>query len=255
MWITVASSPDRLLAVIPARGGSKGLPGKNVRPFAGLPLIAHSILFARGCQAVTKCVVSTDSKEIADTARSHGADVPFVRPAELSQDDTPLWPVLRHALEFCETREKAPYDYVLLLDPTTPCRLPAQVSEAFERLQKNSDAEGIIAVSKPDFNPIWHSVIEKDGWLGDLFPEAAQLHRRQEAPVVYRINGSFYIWRAAFLRAQPNTWRGTGKHLMYEVADFSAISIDTEEEFNRAELFVVRGLFPLPWLEKTACVP
>src|SRR3989338_1333883 len=88
----------KILAVIPARGGSKGLPGKNIRSFAGLPLIAHSILFARMCPEIERTIVSTDSAGIRDVALRYDADIPFLRPAPLAQDDTPMWPVLRHAL-------------------------------------------------------------------------------------------------------------------------------------------------------------
>ena len=96
---------DRVLAIIPARGGSKGLPGKNVRPLAGLPLIAHSIRFAKTCPEIDTCIVSTESQDIAEAARQLGGSVPFMRPTELAQDDTPTWPVLRHALSWMEEKE------------------------------------------------------------------------------------------------------------------------------------------------------
>src|SRR5690242_20745886 len=110
------NNTSEVLAIIPARGGSKGLPGKNIRLLAGLPLIAHSIIFSRLCADITRTVVSTDSKEIAEIARRYGADLPFMRPAELAQDDTSMWPVLRHALQFIEEKEKLAYDFVILLD-------------------------------------------------------------------------------------------------------------------------------------------
>lgn len=238
----------RLLTVIPARGGSKGLPGKNIRSFAGLPLITHALLFAKLCPEIDRCIVSTDSPEIAEVARKFGGDVSFLRPAELARDDTPLWPVLRHALEFAENEEGAKYGYLLLLDPTTPCRLPVYITEAFRMLEARPDADGIIGVSVPDFNPIWHSVIDKDGWMVDLFTEAARYDRRQDVLQVYRVNGSLYIWRADFMRREKLEWRKHGKHLMYKTPDFSSISIDTKEEFERAELFVKAGLVQLPWL-------
>ena len=122
------SSETGLLAVIPARGGSKGLPGKNIRLFVGLPLIAHSILLGKMCPEIDRLIVSTDSSEIADVARRFGSEVPFIRPVQLAQDDTPLWPVLKHALEFAEKEEGCKYDYFLLLDPTTPCRLPVYIA-------------------------------------------------------------------------------------------------------------------------------
>lgn len=245
----MAIKSSRILAIIPARGGSKGLPGKNIRSFAGLPLIAHSILLAKACPEISRCIVSTDSPDISEIAKRFGAEVPFLRPTELSRDDTALWPVLRHALAFCETEEKESYDYVVLLDPTTPCRLPHYLSKALSRLQKKSLADGIIAVSQPDFNPLWHSVVNREGWMTDLFPEAQKINRRQDAPVIYRINGALYIWNAKFMKSQEGGWR-QGKHLMYEIPDFAAISIDTEDEFERAELFVTSGLFLLPWLKE-----
>ena len=112
------SSVRPILAVIPARSGSKGLPGKNVRTFAGLPLIAHSIRLAKLCPEIARCVVSTDSEEIAEIARAHGGDVPFLRPAELAQDDTPMWPVVQHSLREMEQRGATRFGSVV-----TPCSL------------------------------------------------------------------------------------------------------------------------------------
>jgi N-acylneuraminate cytidylyltransferase len=239
----------RLLAVIPARGGSRGLPGKNIRPFAGLPLIVHSILFARLCQEITRCIVSTDSREIADVAEEYGADVPFLRPADLAQDDTPMWPVLRHALFAVEQLEAAHYDALLLLDPTSPARDPADVAGAVSRLHASPTADGIIAVSQPDFNPIWHCVVEQDGWMADLMPDGHRYDRRQDLPTVYRVNGALYIWRASFLhRHHGRDWRQAGRHLIHEIPELRAMSIDTADEFARAELLVKGGLITFPWL-------
>ena len=236
-----------IIAVIPARGGSKGLPGKNIRPFCGLPLIAHSILLAKSCSEVVRTVVSTDAPEIAAVAKEYGAEVPFLRPPELSKDTTPLWPVLQHALKEVEKNGET-YKWLLLLDPTTPCRQPLYVYECFQRMMVSPDADGIVGVSKPDFNPIWHSVVEKDGYMEDLFPEGSAIARRQDAPVIYRINGSIYLWRAEFVREKRDDWRKNSHTMVYETPDFASISIDTLEEFNRAELWVKNGLFELPWL-------
>lgn len=237
-----------VLAVIPARGGSKGLPGKNIRPLAGRPLIAHSIALANTCQEISRTVVSTDSDEIADVARGAGGDVPFLRPGELARDDTPMWPVIRHALESVEHEEKREYDYVLLLDPTSPGRLPEHVAGAMKRLQDTATADGIIGVSRPEFNPIWHCVVERDGWMQDLMPDAATYARRQDVPTVYRINATLYAWRADFVRREVADWRSGGRHLLYEVPELNAIHIDDADEFARAELFIERGILRLPWL-------
>ena len=151
------SSP-RVLAVVPARGGSKGLPGKNSRLLAGLPLVAHSLRAAAAMRTVTRCVVSTDDPEIARVAREHGGDVPWLRPAELATDTTPMAPVLRHALAAVEEEEGRPYDALVLLDPTSPARVPAEVDAAVEQLLRRPDLDGVISVSEPSFNPVWVGV-------------------------------------------------------------------------------------------------
>lgn len=249
--------PPRVLAVIPARGGSKGLPGKNIRSFAGLPLIAHSILFARMCPEIDRCIVSTDSSDIAQAARDFGVEVPFSRPSELSQDDTPLWPVLRHALSAIEEQEQSSYDALLLLDPTSPGRRPADLTAMRNRLQAHPQADGVISVARPAFNPIWHCVTEKDGWMEDLVPEGASYDRRQDVPSVYRIDGSLYLWRARFVRGEKQSWRRGGRYLLHEVRDLSAWSIDTEEQFDMAELLIKSGKVSLPWLSasQVPCAP
>lgn len=241
------SRGGRLLAVIPARGGSKGLPGKNIRPFAGHPLIVHSLLFAAMCPEIDRTIVSTDSDEIAKVARESGADVPFLRPPELALDDTAMWPVLRHALEAVEAAEGARYDGLLLLDPTSPAREPGDVQDAWNSLLDSEEADGIIAVSQPDFNPIWQCVVEKDGWMAPLIPDGDNFDRRQDVPPVYRINGALYIWRTDFVRTEMKSWR-RGRHLVHIMPDDRAMSIDDEHEFLRAELLVRSGMVRLPWL-------
>ena len=250
--MTTSHEPTRLLAVIPARGGSKGLPGKNLRPFAGLPLIAHSILFAKLCPQISRCLVSTDSTEIAETAKRFGAEAPFVRPAQLAQDTSPLWPVLQHALAWAERQDGTPYDALLLLDPTSPAREPSDVRGAVAQLRERTDADGVIGVSQPEFHPIWHCVIEQEGgWMADLHPEGASYVRRQDLPKVFRINGSLYLWRTPFVRSQEDrTWRQAGRHLLCEIPESRAMSIDTLEQFERAELLVKHGLITFPWLSE-----
>lgn len=236
----------KILAVIPARGGSQGLPGKNIRPLAGLPLIAHSIKLAKLCPEVTRCVVSTDSEEIAAIARAHGAEVPFLRPAALAQSDTPMWPVLQHALE----QAGAGCHALLLLDPTSPTRLPEDVAAAARRLEGKPDADGVVSVSKPEFNPVWHTVVDRDGWMADLM-DGSRFNSRQQAPSVFRINGLLYLWRAAFVRTAPS-WREKGRNLMLEVPELRAVSIDDLEQFRKTEALIQAGLIRLPWLEEAA---
>lgn len=246
------SQEKTVLAVIPARGGSKGLPGKNTRLLGGIPLIGHSIELARRCPMITRLLVSTDSPEIAEAAAALREKPPFLRPAELARDDTAMWPVLRHALETTEQIESRQFDYLLLIDPTSPFRLPEDIEGAFADLNAASEADGIVGVSQPDFNPIWHCVVKKDGFMSDLFGEASTFKRRQDLPDVYRINASLFIWRAGFVRQARDDWRKNGKHLLYEIPESRAIHIDTAEEFNRAELMLKCGMIRVPWIDQKA---
>ena len=244
------TSSAGVLAIIPARGGSKGLPRKNIRPLAGLPLIAHSILLANMCPEIDRCIVSTDSEEIADVARRFGAEVPFIRPAELAEDDTPMLPVLTHALNTVEADPSVSYNYVLLLDPTSPGRLPEDIGRALQRLEDAPTATGIIGVSEPHFNPIWHCVLERNGRMVDLVEAGAGYTRRQDVPPVYRINALLYLWRSAFIRSGESQWRRGKENLLFEMPEIRALHIDTADEFERAELLVKSGLVTFPWMSR-----
>lgn len=248
------SSP-RVLALVPARGGSKGLPGKNVRPLAGLPLVAHSLRAAAAMRTVTRCVVSTDDPEIARVAREHGGDVPWLRPAALATDATPMAPVLRHALAAVEKEEGRPYDALVLLDPTSPARLPAEVDDAVEQLLASPDLDGVISVSEPSFNPVWVGVrpsADEPGVLERYFPEGAGVTRRQDAARYLRINGTFYVWTSAFVRRLESSWFDEGRHAMVEISESRAFAIDYLEEFEDLEAAVDRGRVVLPWLAEAA---
>lgn len=238
----------QLLAVIPARGGSKGLPGKNLRPLAGLPLIVHSIRYAQTCPRNDRLIVSTDSEDIARTAREAAADVPFQRPSELARDDTPLWPVLRHALDYIEESEGMGYSYLLLLDPTSPAREPEDVSACLEKLEAAPEADGIVGVSRPDFNPIWHCVVEQDGWMMPFVADGEKYDRRQDVPPVYRINGAIYLWRSEFVRGETKSWR-KGRLLIHEMPEYRSMSIDTAQEFEHAEWLFQSGMVRFPWID------
>lgn len=243
-------SGPRVLAVVPARGGSKGLPGKNVRALAGLPLIAHSLLCARRVPEITRCIVTTDDEDIAAVARSFGGDVPFLRPADLARDDTPMAPVVRHALEQVEADGDEPYDAVLLLDPTSPSRLPRQLSDAIDLLVRSPHADGVVAVSEPHFNPTWVGVRERGDRLERFFPAAAQVSRRQDAERFLRVNGSFYVWRREFVLRLERSWLDEGVHVGFEIPESQAFSIDDEFELLQLEALWAAGLVALPWTQE-----
>lgn len=236
-----------LLAVIPARGGSKGLPRKNILPLAGIPLIEHSIRLAKMCPEIDRLVVSTDSQEIANVALAAGAEVPYLRPPELAEDDTPIFPVLRHVLTTLDP-ENTEYDYLLSLEPTSPGRTPQDVTTALRRLSDRDGADGIIGVHQPEYNVIWHSVVENGGWMKDLFEEGASYVRRQDIPTVFRLNASLFMWRSHFVRRPDvSNWR-VGNHLLHETPEERFLHIDTAEDLHKAELLVSNGLVSLPWL-------
>lgn len=241
------SAADPIVAIIPARGGSKGLPGKNLRPLGGLPLLGHAIRCAQRCARVARIVVSTDDPEIAARAVALGAEVPFRRPPELATDTAPTMPVLQHALAALEAEAGAPVGGVLLLEPTSPGRLPEDLDRAVALLEASPEADGVVACSEPHFNPFYVGVVEKQGYLAPALPRPAPLTRRQDAPRLLRINGALYLWRAGFVRTAPADWTA-GRHVALEIPESRALSIDDKHEFELAEALIARGLLRLPWL-------
>jgi CMP-N,N'-diacetyllegionaminic acid synthase len=238
-----------VLAVIPCRGGSKGLPGKNIRPLAGLPLIGHSIQLSKLCGEIAKCIVSTDNEEIAAIARELGAEVPFLRPEELATDTTPMWPVLQHALKEAESRDRCRYGSVLLLSPTSPGRLPEDISKAIQLLEQDATAVGIVAASRPSFNPRWVCIDSaKDGYMHQSFPDGNLYTRRQDVPPVFRINGALYLWRRDHVANSATPCYVELPHLMLEIPEERAIDIDSPADFRLAELMLREEMIRFPWL-------
>jgi CMP-N-acetylneuraminic acid synthetase len=177
----------RVLAVIPARGGSKGIPDKNLALLCGRPLLAYTADAVKGSRRITRAIVSTDDARIADCARSLGLDVPFMRPASLAGDDVPMLPVLQHAIsEMEQTGFSA--DAVVLLQPTSPLRRAEHVDAAVDWLDRAGGDSVVSVVEVPhQFNPVSVMRIE-DGWLKP-FLDVPPVTRRQEKPRVFARNG------------------------------------------------------------------
>jgi N-acylneuraminate cytidylyltransferase len=240
-----------ILAVIPARGGSKGVVGKNIKLFAGMPLIAHSIRFAETCPEIDRCIVSTDCQEIAAVAKQNGGEVPFMRPAELAQDNTPSWPVIRHALLEMERIASSRFESILLLQPTSPARRHEDLTAAIELLDSDPRADGVVAVSEPPFNPRWVSVEERGGYVVPAFDNSAY-SRRQDVPKNYRINGLYYLWRRSYVvdnETQPKLDQARCRMLI--IPDERAIDIDHLLDFTIGELLITAKVVTLPWLQKS----
>jgi len=234
----------RTLALIPARGGSKGHPGKNIRLLAGVPLIVHSIRSALGTTAITRTVVTTDSDAIAAIARAAGAEVPFMRPAELATDEAPMWGVVQHALHAVEEMEHQRYDAIVLLDPTNPFRTSQDIHSAIETLFRDGDCDGVIGVTEPEANPLWHSVVEQGDYLADLVEGSGSYTRRQDLPSVYSINGALYVWRRSAVVATTN-WRH-GRLRKQIVEDVPFTPIDSVKQFDALEALAQAGVISLP---------
>jgi CMP-N,N'-diacetyllegionaminic acid synthase len=236
-----------ILAVVPARGGSKGLPGKNLRPLAGLSLLGHAVHLSERCPSLAATVVSTDDRAIADEAARLGVDV-LIRPAELARDETPMWPVLQHALATLDA-DGSRYSALVLIDPTSPLRLPEDVERAVALLESRADADGVVSVSRPHFEIVWQSVVTgEDGVLEPLVPGSARYVRRQDVPAALFVNGGVYAWRSAFVRGADDDWL-RGRNLALETPGLRARTIDTEEDLAVCEALLAAGVVRLPWLQ------
>lgn len=227
----------KILALIPARGGSKGVPRKNVRPLAGKPLIAHTLeVAAQVGHLFHRVVVSTDDAEIADVARACGADVPFLRPTELAGDRVPTLPVIQHAVHAIEALDGVRLDWVCLLQPTAPLRNAADV-EAAIALAAEGGCDSVISVVQVFAeHPILMKRIE-DGRLLPFCVEEREGTRRQDyAPPAYMRNGAIYLSRRDTLIESGSIWGETIRPLVMPAE--RSPSIDDELDFKLVQLLL-----------------
>jgi N-acylneuraminate cytidylyltransferase len=236
------TSPRRadVLALIPARGGSKGVPRKNLRPVAGHPLVAYSIAAAQASKQIDRVVVTTDDPEIAEVARAYGADVPFMRPASLSADDTPDLPVFQHALLWLAEEEHCEPQLIVHLRPTSPLRAAGDIDRAIELLRDRPDADAVRAVCEPFQNPykMWRE--GQDGYLEPLLTAAgiadAYNRPRQTLPAVFWQTASIDVTRRRTV-LQLNSMTGS-KILPLFLPDDSWVDIDSELMIEFASFLV-----------------
>lgn len=213
------------LALIPARGGSKGIPRKNVRPIAGKPLIAWTIEAALGAAGVSRVVVSTDDEAIAGIAREYGAEAPFLRPAELATDEAPgISPVL-HAVETLPE-----HDDVILLQPTSPLRGAEHIASMLAFAEARG-ATSVVSVCEAGKHPAWMYRMDEEGRLAPLI--ASDAARRQDLPAAYALNGAMYWIRTAELR-QSHTLVGPDT-IGFSMDAESSVDIDTPLDWRIAE--------------------
>jgi CMP-N-acetylneuraminic acid synthetase len=222
----------RVLGLVPARSGSKGVPGKNVRLLAGRPLIAHTARAALESGVLDRVVLSTDSEEIAEAGRRAGLDVPFLRPASLATDETPMLPVVRHAIAEV-TSGGWPPDVIVLLQPTSPLRLPAHIRDAVTLL-RDTGADSVVSVVEVPrhLSPDYVMRIDR-GVLRPFLPEGAAVERRQDARPAYSRDGTVYAcWRATIDRF-GSIYGEDCRPLLVRAAE--SLSIDSVDDWEAAE--------------------
>jgi N-acylneuraminate cytidylyltransferase len=223
----------RIIAFIFARGGSRGLPGKNIRLLRGKPLIAWAIEHARAVSRIDRVIVSTDSEEIAGVAREFGAETPFLRPTELAQDNTPEWLVWRHALNFVQQQEGRLPNAMVSVPATAPLRLPCDIEKSLDVFALGN-ADMVVTVTDAHRSPYFNMVnILPNGNVGLVMPPDSLVARRQDAPVVYDMTTVAYVARPQFVLAQSGIFAGVVRHIHVPVE--RSIDIDTLLDFQIAE--------------------
>lgn len=221
----------KILVIIPARGGSKGIPHKNIKPLAGKPLIYYTIDVARQIVVDEDICISTDDSMIIQCVENYGLKVPFVRPADLATDTAGTYEVLLHALNFYEQQGKL-YDVVLLLQNTSPFRTSKQVKEAIKLYR--SDIDMVVSVKECSANP-YYCVFEEnqEGYL-NICKGDGNITRRQDAPKVYEYNGAIYVINPQSLKQMP--LNKFSRRIKYVMDEMSSLDLDTMNDWKMAEI-------------------
>jgi CMP-N,N'-diacetyllegionaminic acid synthase len=231
-------TPSEVLAVIPARGGSKGVPGKNIRPLAGRPLLSWTIDAAQAAATPMRVIVSTDADDIAEVASRCGAEVPMRRPPELAQDDTAGVDPILHAVEWLDRIERYRPDLVIVLQPTSPLRTAADIDAAVHLLRERG-AGAVVSVAPTPHHPAWMKRVTPDGELVDAFSSPDTLTVRQRLAPVYVINGAIYLVARDVLVERRSLY--AAHTYAYVMPRERSIDIDTLWDFDLAEFVLARG--------------
>lgn len=231
---------EYIVGAICARGGSKGVRRKNLRMLNGKPLIYYTVECARQCHRLDRVVVSTDDEEIAQAARQYGAEVPFMRPAHLAQDDSSKWDVFRHLVETLESLEGRRVDILVDLDTGVPLRQPEDITKCIEALIE-SDADVVVTAYEPERNPYFNMVeVGADGYARISKPLEEPITRRQDAPNVYGLSPAVYALRRDAL------WKyGHWAHSKMKISLLPrerAVDIDTELDFRFVEFLMANKI-------------
>lgn len=226
----------KAVAFIFARGGSKGLPGKNIRTLGGKPLIAWSIELAFEVERIERVIVSTDSEEIAAIARQYGAEVPFIRPAELAGDESPEWLAWKHGLEFLKRSTGTIPEVMMSLPTTAPLRSVIDIENCLDEYEKGS-VDVVVTVTDAHRSPYFNMVKNNtDGTVGLVNGPMSAVVRRQDVPVVYDMTTVCYVMNSAFVLSHDSIFEGRVKAVQVPIE--RAIDIDSLLDFQVAEFLL-----------------
>jgi len=220
------------LAVIPARGGSKGLKNKNILPFLGRPLIEHAIKCGLACPSIDKVIVSTDSRKIAQIARKNGADVPFLRPAYLARDNSAMLGVLQHAIVKCERYYAQKIQTLVILDPTSPLRTRDDIEASMLKFLRE-DCDAVISGCPASHNPYFNMVVIKNGFVRLAIAAKKRYVRRQDCPQVYDLDTTVWIYTRKAIMIEKKIIPARTK--LYLIDENKSVHIDSKKDFFIAE--------------------
>ncbi len=229
---------QKVICIIPARKGSKGLKNKNIKKLKNIPLIAWSILVAKKCKMIDEIIVSTDSKKISKIAKKYGAKVPFLRPSNLATDKSSSFEVLKHAINFYK-RKKVFFDYVLLLEPTSPLRDYKDVNLCLKKVLKNK-IDAMVSVTKViNQHPSFLYSLKKNNFLVPYLKNKKKLYvRRQDINSLYYLEGSIYISKISSLLKKRTFYHE--KTQAFTVDKWKSLEIDDIDDFNLAQFYTRR---------------
>ncbi len=228
-------------AFVMARGGSVGIPGKNLRPLAGLPLIAHTFRSAQSCAGVSRMFLSTDSEEIAAVGREYGVEVPFIRPPELARSDSPGFEALLHAVRWVIEHLNYRPDCVLELLPTSPLRTAQDIEQALA-IMVEKQADSVVSVTEASQHPYWAKAVAEDGKLKHFFDTEFACRRRQDLPPAYALHGAIKLARTDVL-LDRGAWY-TDKTYAYVMPPERSVDVDTPWDLRLADLLMRENTSP-----------
>ena len=224
-----------VLAIIPARGGSKGIPMKNIQKLAGKPLISYTISAAKNSKLISKIIVSTDNKKIAKIAKASGVEVPFLRPKKISSDNSSNLVVIKHALDFLKTKEDYEPEIIIWLQPTSPLRTSAKIDESI-KLLRNSNADSVLSVTKSHLHPYRSFWFEKK-YLRPFKAEFQKYYQRQLRPDIFSPTGEVYTFWHKTLKKYNSQFGKKIKPLFAKKDEF-IIDIDNPYELFICEMYL-----------------